>query len=87
MARRRYNNRGRSSGSIPPPSVLGPAEGQQLTYRHRTGLPTDLLSEFQAAYDADLRLHGHWGSRWFSFQVSGWRIRRPLMRPTPTLNS
>jgi len=54
MARRRYNNRGRSSSGTRR-RLFWARRRVNLTYTDtERAYPTDLLSEFQAAYDADL---------------------------------
>ena len=54
MARRRYSNRGRSGGQSRRRLFWGSAAGQPRAHDTERAYPTDLLSEFQAAYDADL---------------------------------
>lgn len=54
MARRRYNNRGRSSSGTRR-RLFWARRRVNLTYDGtERAYPTDMLSEFQAAYDADL---------------------------------
>ena len=54
MARRRYNNRGRSSSGTRR-RLFWARRRVNLTYTDaERAYPTDMLSEFQAAYDADL---------------------------------
>ena len=62
MARRRYTNRGRSSGGTRR-RLFWARRRVNLTYTDaERAYPTDMLSEFQAAYDADLfGVHDHPG--------------------------